>query len=346
MHVSIMLAGYGHVGRGFTDLLLAERQRIYDSLGILFSVVGVADAGGAALCLQGFPLSKLHTVAWDTGSVAHYPEYGRPSMSALEAIKQSQAHILVECTPSNFDTAEPACSYVLHALSCGMHVVLANKGPLALRWNEIHAYAQSKARRLEFSAAAAAGLEIVALMSALGSAEDIASFRGVLNATSQFVLDLWLKGKPQDEAVRLAQEMGIAEADPSFDLGGFDTAVKLLALANAAGSGGMSLSDVHIQGVEALTSNMLLEASSSNGRIALLGVGTANRLAKGGFDLSVAPHVLAPDDPLAQLSYQDKAVQIFTHSRGMQLLVGRGMNMDGTAGSVLSDVVRIARTMS
>ena len=344
MKVNVMLVGYGHVGKGFTDMLLAERQRLFDAYGILLSVVGAVDAGGAALCPQGFPLSKLHTVAWDTGSVAHYPEYGRASMSAHSAIAESNAHILVECTPSNFVTAEPAIGHIIQALDLGMDVVLANKGPLALQWNYLHSYAHSKGKSIAYSAAAAAGLEVISLVSALGNAGDIQSVRGVLNATSQFVLHHWLQqGMSQEEALRLAQEQGIAEADAQFDLGGYDSAVKLLLLANAAGAGGLTLNDVHIQGIEAIHPDMLQEAKAHQGHLALLAEAKSN--ATGSFELSVTPQVLDKDDPLAQLSYHDKAVQVFTHSRGMQLLVGKGMGMDGTAGSVLSDVVRLARSL-
>ncbi|MCL2548251.1 MAG: hypothetical protein FWE76_03700, partial [Symbiobacteriaceae bacterium] len=120
--IKVAIAGYGFVGRSLTDLILAEREYLAKEKGLCFIVTAVADAGGIAICPAGLPLDKLHTIAWDTGSVACFPEYGQKGITALESIELSDAELMVECTTSDYRNAEPALTHVMQALALGMNV--------------------------------------------------------------------------------------------------------------------------------------------------------------------------------------------------------------------------------
>lgn len=336
--IKLVLAGYGTAARALTELLLEQRERLYRQ-GLSFQVVAVADRRGAALCPDGFPLAKLHIVAWDTGAVMHYPEYGRKGLTALEAIELSGADMLIEATPSNFVDGEPARTHVLQALALGMDVVMASKGALALHWRELHEAAARYKRQLGYSCAASAGLEVLPLAEALGSSGELLSLRGIFNATSQYVLERRLDGISQQDAVKEAQERGFAERDPSLDLGGFDTAVKLLLQSNAAWSCAKTIRDVEIRGLESISERELQEARQAGGKISLVGEAEWR---EGDLRLRVSPELLRESDPLYRLGYSDKAVQLRTRSQGEQVLYGLGGSASGTAGSILKDMVRIA----
>ncbi|MCL2497558.1 MAG: hypothetical protein FWF06_02970 [Symbiobacteriaceae bacterium] len=338
--IKIVLLGYGHVGRSLTDLLLQERNRIAASYGLHFSLVAVADIQGVAFCPEGFPLSKLHTIAWDTGSVAYYPEYGVKGLSALEAVELSGADMLIEATPSNYEDAEPARSHVLQAFALGMDVVLANKGVLALWDHDVRRTASHYGKGLAYSCATSAGLEILPVLASLGQAGELLAIRGIFNATCQYTLAQMEQGRSLAEGVQEARQAGFAETDPTLDLTGMDSGVKLLHMANHAWQGGKSIHDVAVEGITKITPRQLAEAAAAGKRYSVVAAATWEN---GDYTMSVAPVALEEGDPLAGITYSQKVAQLTTVTQGEQVLYSRRGSGKGTAGSVLGDMLRLAR---
>jgi len=339
--IKVVIAGYGYVGRGLTDLILAERTRIAKECGLYFSVVAVADAGGIAICPQGFPLAKLHTIAWDTGSVAHYPEYGQRHLTALEAIELSGAQMMVECTTSDYNNAEPAITHVMQALSLSMDIVLANKGPLALFDLPIREAGRRYGKGIAYSCAAGTGLEVLPLLSSLADAGELLGIRGIFNATSEYILRQLQQGIPFADAVTAAQQAGFAEKDPSLDIQGFDSAVKLLIQSNHAWGRGKTIRDIQITGIEGLSASDIRHAAVAGNRYSLVAEAEEN---EGDYTLKVAPCLLQGDDPLARITWKDKVIELNTRTQGRQLLYGLGGSASSAAGSVLADMLRLSLT--
>ena len=338
--IKVVIAGYGLVGRALTDLILENRQELAERSDLHFSVVAAADLQGAALYAEGFPLSKLHTIAWDTGSVAYYPDYGSKGLTALEAIELSGANMLVESTYTNLEHGEPARTHVLQAMALGMDVVLANKGPLALYDQELRQAAARYGVGLAYSCASSAGLEILPLVGSLGQAGELLAIRGIFNATSQYILEQMAAGVGYAEALAAAQKGGFAEADPTLDVGGFDSAVKLLHMSNHAWGLGYTIRQVAVTGIQELTPAMLQEAKQHNESYSLV---AEARWQHDQLQLKVAPARLPASDPLAGLSYQRKAAVLECRTQGKQLLLSLSGGRAGLAGSVLADMVRLVR---
>lgn len=315
----VALFGLGGVGRAFLELL-HERDTGLE-------LVLAADSRGA---LIGDGL--------DPAAVLERKAAGLPPASASVAalLDRAGADIVVDLTACDFRTAEPAASVLLAALSRGASVVTANKAPLARRWREIRGAAAERGLQIGYASAAGAALPAVEVARALGRADRIESIEGVLNGTASFVLRETATGRSFGDAVRTAQEQGIAEPDPSMDLGGWDTASKLVILANTLWDVALDLDDVAVTGIDETN------ASDADGAPVQL-IGRA-QVAGGDIVADVRPRTLAHGHPLAALAAGEKGVLFEGPSIGRVLVSGGRSSPRGAAAAALGDVLRIGES--
>jgi homoserine dehydrogenase len=264
---------------------------------------------------------------------------------------------LVEATPTTLGDAEPGFGHARRALERDRHVVLANKGPVAERYGDLRAAAAASAGAVRFEATVGGAIPVLATLSDYGAGR-VTAVRGVLNGTANFVLSrMAAEGLDYEHVLAEAQDLGVAEADPAFDVEGTDAALKCVILANvlrdgAAGPAGplgtaaavegaatpaaewLSLGDAAVEGIESLPASAL-ELAAEDGRTVRL-VGEATREG-----VRVGPR-LVPEGGALAVTGTTNVVQVVTAAAGELNLSGAGAGGEATAAAVLADVARLA----
>jgi len=341
MKKRIILCGFGNVGRAFAKLISERREGVKGKYGLDLDLVAVADIGGAAVAAAGpLPVESLLAHVQAGGTVETFKGLGVPGMTGVDAVSRVAADLLVETTPTNLSDGEPGTGHIRSALEKGLDVVSANKGPLVLYYRELLDLAEHRGCRIFMSAAAAAALPTldVGLLCLAGAT--VESIEGILNGTTNYILTrMHLEGVSYETALRAAQQMGIAETDPTLDVEGYDTRNKLVLITNRVHGTGFGLSDVQVTGITALTPAQI-DAAKADGKVIKL-VGTA-QMRHGAIHLSVAPKRLDPDHPLAHINYSEKGISYVTDTMGRVTVTGGKSSPMGAAAALLKDVIHSA----
>lgn len=319
----VILVGFGNLGRGLAKALLRRGD---------VRVVAVVDERGAVVSEKGVELERLIATAEREGSVAPLGEEG---IKATEVIREVEADVVVEMTPTNIQTGEPGLSHIKTALEAGKHVVTSNKGPLVVAFWELMELAKKRGLQLKYSATVGGAIPVISLAKRLSTGDRIVAIRGVLNGTTNYILTRMEKeGLPMDVIIREAQELGIAEKDPSLDINGVDTACKLVILANSILERRVRLSDVKICGISRITPEALKLAKEAGYTIRL--VGSAEK------DLRVEPSLVPLDHPLA-VSGTLNAVCFELELAREITITGFGAGPRETSSALLSDLLELQK---
>jgi len=252
--------------------------------------------------------------------------------------------VLVEATPTTLGDAEPGFSHLRAALERDRHVVLANKGPVAERYADVRELETDSAGEVYFEATVGGAIPVCATVDDLG-AEHVSAVRGVLNGTANFVLSrMAAEGLDYDHVLAEAQDLGVAEADPSFDVEGTDAALKCVILANVLREADcdsleelraveVSLADAEVEGIRDIPGSAL-ELAAEDGRTVRL-VGEATR-----DGVTVGPR-LVPENGTLSVTGTRNIVEIDHEYAGGLAISGRGAGGEETASAVLADVARL-----
>lgn len=250
------------------------------------------------------------------------------------------AEIVVEITSLAPESGQPAIRHCEAALRNGKHVVTANKGPVAYAYRRLRDLAHSRGLQFRFESAVMDGAPIFSLVEKALPATRVRGFRGVINSTSNLVLTMMAAGRTRDEAVAEAQRIGVAEADPSYDLDGWDATVKVCALMNVLMDADVRPQMIERTGIGGITADDLAAAARAGGTIKL--VAEAWEARNGTLHGRVAPQTLPLTDPLATLTDTSNMLILRTDTMG-DLAIGE---YDGgttqTAYGVLADILHIA----
>lgn len=333
--VRTVMVGLGNVNRNLLKILAAKRQRLLAQYGLEFCILCVADSSGVAVDEGGFDPTLLGRHKASGGRVVDLTG-ARPGHSVLDVLEEQSCDLVMEASPVNLQTGEPGLGITRAALGRGTSVVLANKAPLVLAFHELRRIASAANAGLAYSATVCGGLPLLNIARRDLVAADIMMLRGIFNSTSNFVLDEMADGRTYAEALTEAQRRGIAEADPSLDVDGWDTANKLVIIANSILGLSVGLDDVRVEGISAITPEALRE-ERGRGRVIKL-VATAD-----GDSLDVEPAALPKDDFLAACSGWEMAVEIHTDIYGKMYHKLWEREPIPTAASMLRDAVNIFR---
>jgi len=334
----IILCGLGTVGKAFVRLLQERRGQIAERYGLAIELVAAVDIGGGAVVDQGtLPLDGLLGHLDAGGAVETFAPHGRPGISGIEALSSIPADILVEATPTNLVDGEPACGHIFTALHNGMDVVSANKGPLVLFYGELLQLARDKGRRIFMSAATAAALPTLDVGLICLAGADVLAVEGILNGTTNYILTrMQVEKCSYETALEAAQEMGIAETDPTLDVEGFDTRNKLIVSANRIFGEHLGPDDVPLEGITGISLTDMQKAVETGHVIKL--VGTAE-CADSGLKVSVGPKALDKDHPLASINYAEKGISYLTDTMGRVTVTGGKSSPTGAAAALLKDLI-------
>jgi homoserine dehydrogenase len=318
--VRVALFGVGGVGRAFLGLIEGRATPIV--------MVCAADSRGATLG----ELSAADVARWKAAGAPDRVVGSTPE----ELVARTEPDVVVDLTSCDFETAEPSLGILRAGIDAGLPIVTANKSPLARYGAELRARAGGW-HRIGCAAAAGAALPAAAVATALARTDRIDSIEGVLTGTTTFVLDEVQRGVSVQDATKMAQEAGIAEPDPGIDLGGWDTAAKLVVLASLVWEDlDLDLDGVAVSGIEAAD-------PSAEGLQRLVG-----RAQRRGDEVAarVEPEVLDPGHPLTALRGRDKGVVFRGEAIGEVVVTGGRSHPGGAAAAALGDVLRLTEVAS
>ena len=320
--MNLALIGYGNVGRALARLL--KRQRA----AYPFRITGLHTARhGTAVSARGLPPE---------------PEFGPRAASAEEFLDAAQADVAVELTTLNPATGEPAISHIRAAFARGMHVVTANKGPIAHCYAELAAEAARRGLLFGFESTVMDGAPVFNMAARCLPAVRVTGFTGVLNSTSKLVVEAMEEGGTLEEGLETARRLGVAEADASFDLEGWDSAAKTAALANVFLDARTTPMAVSTRGIARLTPERVRALARAGKTVRL--VSRARRTATGA-SLRVRAEVLPRGDVLASLPGTSNLLLLHTDLMGTVGTVSIAPGVEQTAYGVFSDLVHIARAV-
>ena len=327
------IIGYGNLGKA-TVRLLARKQEQWRSIdGLNLTLTCILEQDGGIVDADGVDCEAL--AARGDEIFDSLPGFV-PKLAFKEIIDNRLVDIIAEYTPTNKETAEPGLSHIRQALNNGIHVTTSNKGPILLAWQELSTLARERGLLLGAGCTTGGALpSIIAGRDAMAGA-DISTIEGILNGTTNYILNRMESGLSYDEALKEAQQAGIAETDPSMDVEGWDTAVKLAILGNVIMDAKIDLRDMPVKGITNLTVDDVKSELTAGRRIKLIGkVWREN----GEVHASVAPESVDALHPFYSVSTKDKCVRYVSDTLGDLFVSGGASGPTPAAASAMRDVL-------
>jgi homoserine dehydrogenase len=339
----LLFLGFGTVGQGLAELLLAKRDELKKRYGLDWKVTGIADTlKGSAYDPKGIDLGKALAMAAKGESLTALDRGGK-GWDALAMAKQAEADVLLEATYTDIKTGEPATSHIRAALERGVHVVTTNKGPLALHYRELADLAARCKVEFLFEGTVMSGTPVLNLLRETLAGAEILEMQGILNGTTNFILTRMEEGLSYEDALAKAQELGYAEAVPDADVLGWDALAKVTILANVVFGASLKPTESPCEGITKITAADIAKAKADGKRYKLIG-----RVWRegGAVKAAVAPRLVDLSQPLAGVMGATNAVAIKTDTLGEVTIVGPGAGKAQTGFSMLTDLLHIVRRRS
>lgn len=339
--VDLLLHGVGNVGRMFLDLLERQGPLLAARHDLTIRVVGAVDSGGGIWSMDGLPVADLLAAKRRNGTVAAAAG-GEAGLRAVDCLaRATRPLVLVEATLVDLNDGGVGLAAVRQALGQGQSVVSANKGPLVLAFADLMRLATQHGGALMYSATVCGGLPIVNLGRYDLAHATVTRLEGILNSTTHHLLTEMAAGRSFEGALAEAQAAGIAEADPTLDVSGWDAANKLIILANSVLRRPTTPADVAVTGIEQVDLAALRAAETRDERLKL--VASAEPDGAGGYTLTVAPRALPLAHPLARLTGHQMGVWMQTDINGDLFVSIAEEDPTPTAAAMLRDLVLIHR---
>jgi homoserine dehydrogenase len=342
--LDLVLVGFGHVGRRFARLVDELGPRLRRDHDLETRVVGIATRShGCAYDASGLDALALAARAESGGAIGGPDSsiaFLRHALQRSASAARAGCLVVVETTTLDIRRGDPAIAHVRTALGGGAHVVTANKGPAAFAYRSLDAAARRAGRRFLFESAVLDGVPIFNMARAALPAATVTAFRGVVNSTTHHILTALEEGQAFEHALAAMQAAGIAEADPSLDVDGWDAAAKTAALANVLLGARLTPHTIEREGVTAAAGRRAIAARAAGRRLKL--VASADRdggAVRGRVQLVELPSA----DLLAGLDGQQNALVLTTDVLGEVAILQRGSGLTATAYGLVADLVTIAR---
>lgn len=318
----IALIGYGSVGKAFARLL-AQKQTVYP-----FRIVGIHTA--------------RHGTAYNNKGLELEPSFGVSASSVDEFLSRVQPDVAFEITTLSPHNGEPAISHIRAAFARGIHVITANKGPIAIAYAELAAEARAAQVEFRFESTVMDGMPVFNNIRNNLPGIEVIGFAGALNSTAKVVLAAMEAGRTLEEGVAEAQQMRIAESDPSLDIDGWDSAAKAAALANVFMNAQTTPLAVARHGIKASDAPEIAKQARQGKQTVLVSRG---QRVPGGIRLRVAPEVVEPGDLLAAGGGTSNVLMLHTDLMGTVATVSINPGVEQTAYGLFVDLVDIARSV-
>ena len=331
--MKVFISGFGTVGQGAMETFLLKKPDIHRITGDLVHVVGVTDSRSyevnereeCGLCILG---NKAVT-----GMAGHNLKEGETTIDIME---MCDFDTLIEATPTNVETGGEGLKNIRWALEHGKNVITVNKGPLALEFAELMALARKNGCELRLEGSVGGAMPIINLCTNDLAGMKIRSIQGIFNGTCNFILSRMDSGLPFEQALKEAQQLGYAETDPTYDIEGYDSASKVVILANSVFGRDVKFKDVSVTGITSVTSEAIALAAECGMVIRLIGEVSKDKL-------EVSPRLIPKGHPLS-ISGSLNTALINTDLAGPITVSGRGAGRKETASAILSDLISIMKS--
>jgi homoserine dehydrogenase len=334
---NLCLLGFGNVNRTLVDLLRRKDTELREHYGISWKITGMASRSMGWLANpEGFDADVL--CGADT-PVRPDPEATKTCRSIEAWFDASDADVLFEATSLNVNTGQPAIDHIRAALEHGAHAITANKGPIVHAYRELRDLAAQRCKQFLFESTVMDGIPIFSLFRNTLPAIEVKGFKGLLNSTTNVILTGMEQGLSFDDALRQAQRLGVAETDASYDIEGWDAAVKVAALVNVVMGVRLLPREVKRQGIGQLTGEEV-RAARAAGRPYKL-VCRAQRTGTG-VSASVQPEQLPLTDPMALVTATSSTIQFETDIFPGLTITEENPGLYATAYGMLADFIRAA----
>ena len=341
--IALLFVGYGNVARRFVQLLDESRPTLA-ALQIQPIVVGVVtQRHGRIFDSAGLNMARIADLLQPSRTdESSGTQFIVDSLAALRSADVA-ARIVVETTTLNIRAGEPAIAHVRAAIEHGADVITANKGPAAFAYRSLADAALRAGRSFLFEGAVMDGIPVFNLLRETMPGVTVTGFRGVVNSTTNYMLTAMEAGEAYGDALARMQEAGVAEADPSLDVDGWDAAAKAAVLANVLLDADTTPLAIAREGIGPDTGARAIQARARGMRLKLVAQGTGRGAAA---ELRVHLEELPADDPLATLDGQANALELNTWPLGRIVITQRDGGMEKTAYALLTDLVTVVQRLS
>lgn len=328
----VCFIGFGNVGRALVRLLTAKAGELRESYGIEWEITGVATrrVGWRA---SGEVLDAAALLAGTDNT---------PAQNGInEWLAVAQPEVVFETTSLNPETGQPAIDYMRASLQFGAHVITANKGPIVYAFDELNQIAVAQGKRFLFESTVLDSAPVFSLFRETLPAVRIRGFSGVFNSTTNIILETMEAGRSFAEGVKAAQELGVAETDPSHDVDGWDSVMKICAVSRVILKAPLAPNAVRREGIRGLDQVALQAARAEGKPYKLMGRVVVN--GDGSVSASVRPEQLAINDPLGNVRGTSLAIHFELDTIPGLTIVSHRPNLQSTAYGLLADFVNAVR---
>ena len=318
--IGVGIIGFGTVGAGTAKVLLDHTALIRRRVGVPVELIRIAD----------LDVTRDRGLSLPPGTL---------TTDAKEVLNDPAVDIVIELI-GGYDTAKRV---ILDAIAAGKQVVTANKALLALHGEEIFEAASRKGVDVGFEASVGGGIPVIRALTEGLAGNTLQSIYGIINGTSNYILSrMTHEGHSFEAVLKDAQQAGYAEADPTFDIGGIDSAHKLAILVSLAYGTPVNFKEIYTEGITHITPTDIAYAKEFGFTIKLLGIA---KLVDGEVEARVHPTMLPSHSPIAQVEGVYNAIQLVGDAVGDVVLYGRGAGSMPTGSAVVSDVIAIGRNL-
>lgn len=335
--MNIGLIGFGGVGKAFVKLLLDKKSKLHNDINLKY----IINSKGGIYNREGIDIHEIIDLLDSGESIENYQ--GWISELSIENILQNHdIEYLIELTSTNIENGEPGISHIKRALNSNINVITGNKGPILIAYKELKKIADKKGVKLMIGCTTGGALPSVngGIIECAGA--DILEIQGILNGTTNYILSMMAeKNISYHEALKHAQLIGIAEADPKLDVEGFDTASKILILTNVIMDTNYSLRDVRIQGITEVNRDYVRKLRESNKKLKLIG---KSRKTITGFEMSVKLEEIDCTHPLYNVDYKNKGILYKTDTLGDIAIIGGASGTVNAAAAIIRDLVNTKKS--
>ena len=324
--------GFGNVGRALARLLVSKSAELRDNFGIEWDITGVATRR------MGWRASDN---AIDVASLLSGSDETPSALGINEWLLRARPDVVFETTSLNPETGQPAIDYLRASLQAGAHAISANKAPLVYAYDELSQLAVVQGKRYFFEATVLDSAPVFSLFRETLPAAKVRGFSGVFNSTTNVIIETMEAGRSFAEGVKTAQELGVAETDPSHDVDGWDSIMKVCAIARVILRVPLLPSQVRREGIRGLDTPTLQAARAEGKPYKLLSRAILN--ADGSVTASIRPEQIAASDPLGGVRGTSLAIHWELDTIPGLTVTSHRPNLQSTAYGLLADFVNACR---
>lgn len=337
----LALLGFGNAGKAFAKLLMEKHEQIKEKYGynVVVTAIATGTRGNLAVPTSAEAIDLAAAIE-DIETIGKFSaRLPLTDLTAVQIAEQADYDVLVEMTPLNIFTGEPAITHIETAFARGRDVITANKGPIAWKFAKLRDMAAQNGCRFFYETTVMDGTPVFNFVEKTLQMAEVTEVSGILNSTTNYILEEMAAGKEYDEIIRKGQEIGFIEADPAMDIEGYDAAAKITALLNVLMDAGITPDKVARKGIEDITLGDI-EAARSKGCVIKL-ICKGSRSADGTVKASVMPQEIPLTDMLASVNSTTSVVSVTTDLMKKISIVEHEPEIEQTAYGIFGDLLRV-----